>query len=83
MVISIPIPERDVFAEMVRQTQADNRDVISTMPCKAKTKGQRALQKKHGTPKDFARGCISAIGEISPLEAHRAIQKYHAEWEAA
>lgn len=76
-------PIAEALAVMVRQTQDDNRDVVATMPNKATTAGQRALQKKHGTPRQFADACVNAIGEISPLDAHRAIRKYLDEWERA
>lgn len=50
------------------------------MPDKAKTKGQRLLQEKHGTPKQFARACVRAVGDISPLEALVAIREYERKW---
>ena len=65
-----------LMQEMVRQTREDHADIIAEMPCKATTKGQRALKRKHGTPRSFARACVNAIGEISCLEAHAAISKY-------
>lgn len=69
--------------EAIRQTRDDHADVIAMMPNKATTAGQRALQKKHGTPRVFARAVVNAIGEISILEAQLAIRKYRDEWQAA
>ena len=68
------------IAAMVRETQDANRDVLDTLPNKANTPAQRALQEKHGTPREFAEACINAIGEISALEANVAIRKYRDEW---
>lgn len=64
----------------IHQTRAGHAGVIAMMPNKATTAGQRALQKKHGTPRAFAIGVINAIGEISVLEANIAIRKYRDEW---
>ncbi|WP_223880363.1 hypothetical protein [Stenotrophomonas sp. Br8] len=47
------------------------------------TRGQRALKQAHGTPEAFANAVLRAVGEISVDEAHTAINKYRAEWEAA
>ena len=69
--------------EAIHQTRDDHADVIAMMPDKATTAGQRALQKKHGTPRAFARAVVNAIGEISILEAQLAIRKYRDEWQAA
>lgn len=69
--------------EAVKQAQDSNRYLAEGLPDKAKTDGQRALQRVHGTPKEFAEACINAIGEISVLEAHVAVNKYHQQWNAA
>lgn len=69
--------------EAVRQTRADQADVIAMMPNRATTAGQRALQRKSGTPRQFARAVVNAIGEISVQEAHATIRKYLEEWKAA
>lgn len=50
---------------------------------RAVTRGQSVLRKKHGTPKEFARACADAVGEISVAEAHTAVEKYVKEYEAA
>lgn len=70
----------ELIREMIKQTREDNQDLIDEMPDKAKTKGQRDLKKKHGTPQEFAKAVVNAIGEISCLEAHTAIEKYEQEW---
>lgn len=69
--------------EAIHQTRDDHADLIAAMPTKPKTAGQRVLQKKHGTPRAFARAVVNAIGEISVLEAQLAIRKYRDEWQAA
>lgn len=74
---------KTTIAAMLRRTQDDNRDIIARMPDRATTAGQLKLQKNHGTPREFSVGCVAAIGEISPLEAHVAIRKYLNEWTAA
>ena len=56
---------------------------LGALPDKATTAGQRALRKKHGTPRAFASAVVNAIGEISILEAQLAIRKYRDEWQAA
>lgn len=71
------------IAEAIRQTRNDHADVIAAMPTKAQTAGQRILQRKHGTPRLFARAAVNAIGEVSVLEANVAIRKYLHEWQAA
>ena len=40
-------------------------------------------QRAHGTPQEFRRAVIAAIGEISVDEANAAIDRYEREWEAA
>lgn len=48
------------------------------------TKRQKALQRKHGTPAEFARACYECVpGFISMDEARTAVEKYNAEWQAA
>ena len=61
----------------------DNGDLIASMPTDATTPGQEELKRKHGSPRAFAQACNNAIGEISCLEAHTAIQDYLAKWNAA
>ena len=69
--------------QAIQETRNDHADVIAMMPNEATTAGQRALKKKHGTPRAFARAVVNAIGEISVLEANVAIRKYLDEWKAA
>jgi len=69
--------------EMVVSTQHDALWIAEHMPAKATTTGQRKLQKRHGTPREFALALIRAIGEISILEAQTAAEKYKREWERA
>ena len=46
--------------------------------------GQRRLQKKHGTPAEFAQAVYRCVpGDISMDEAKAAIAKYQREWDAA
>jgi hypothetical protein len=68
---------------MIQATRDDNGDLIASMPHDAKTPGQIALKKKHGSPRMFAQACVNAIGEISCLEAHSAISRYKEQWEKA
>jgi hypothetical protein len=67
----------------IEETRADNADLINEMPNKATSAAQRILQAEHGTPREFAQACVNAIGEITCLEAHTAIQKYRKQWEEA
>lgn len=47
------------------------------------TTKQQTLQKKHGTPDEFAKAVMQALGEISLSEALNAISIYKREWEIA
>jgi hypothetical protein len=49
------------------------------------TRKQKALQKKHGTPEEFAKAIWIAWEDlfITMEEAKAAIHKYHDEWEKA
>jgi len=76
-------PSPEDLSALVKSTRRDAHWIAEQMPRKALTKGQLALQKKHGTPYEFAKACIEAIGEISILEANQASEKYRREWEAA
>lgn len=73
----------NLYRQMIEETRADNGDLIASMPHDATNDAQRALAKKHGSPRMFAQSCVNAIGEISCLEAHTAIQKYLKQWEDA
>lgn len=73
----------EIIKRAIEETRADNADLIEEMPTEATNDAQRALQAKHGTPREFAQACVNAIGEISCLEAHTAIQKYLKQWEEA
>lgn len=63
--------------------RADNGDLIASMPTDSTTPGQEELKRKHGSPRAFAQACVNAIGTISCLEAHTAIQDYLTKWNAA
>jgi len=78
-----PCTIRSALKEMVLTAQAENSSLADGMPSKATTPGQWKLQKKHGSPKRFAKDVIKAIGEISPAEAETAINKYRDEWVVA
>lgn len=73
----------ELFRSMREQTIADNADLIAEMPDEATTPAQEELKAKHGTPREFAKACVNAIGEISCLEAHTAIAEYKNKWDAA
>jgi hypothetical protein len=73
----------DMIRQMRDEVRADNGDMIASMPHDAKTPGQEALKKKHGSPRVFAQACVNAIGEISCLEAHTAIARYKEQWDKA
>jgi len=60
-----------------------NNILFNALPDKASTEGQTKLRLAHGTPKEFARACIEAIGDISELEARNAVAKYLDEWNKA
>lgn len=53
------------------------------LPDKATTPGQKELEKKHGSPRNFAERCVAAIGEISVDEANRAVEAYYETWQKA
>ena len=74
---------RKQMADMIDQIRADNGDLIASMPTDATTPGQDELKRKHGSPRAFAQACNNAIGTISCLEAHTAIQDYLTKWNAA
>lgn len=69
--------------EMRDAVREDNGDLIASMPHDATTPGQEALKKLHGSPRMFAQACVNAIGDISCLEAHTAIQMYKLKWDQA
>lgn len=73
----------EIIRRAIDEVRADNADLIEEMPTESKNDAQRALQAKHGTPHEFATACVNAIGEISCLEAHTAIQKYLKKWKDA
>jgi len=73
----------DEVKRAIEEVRADNADLIEDMPNEATSAAQRILQTEHGTPREFAQACVNAIGEISCLEAHTAIQKYKKQWEEA
>jgi hypothetical protein len=59
--------------------------LMSKQPCLCKPRcTTRALKRAaHGTPREFARACAQALGEISYEEFIRAVQQYKAEYYAA
>lgn len=67
----------------IEAIREDNGDLIASMPTDATTPGQEELKRKHGSPRAFAQACNNAIGTISCLEAHTAIQDYLTKWNAA
>jgi hypothetical protein len=69
-----------LIRRMIEDTRADNEDLIMSLPNKAETDAQRELQAKHGTPREFAQACVNAIGEITCLEAHTAIERMLKRW---
>ena len=79
--------EMDAARETVTKAVMNGRRslhwLLGKMPIEAEDEAQIALMKKHGTPHEFAKGCIECIGEISITEAQTAILKYWQEWDAA
>lgn len=50
--------------------------------CRHVTRAEK--QKAHGTPQEFRRAVINAVGDfLSHDEANQAIDRYEREWEAA
>ena len=74
---------REEIKAAIDAIREDNGDLIASMPTDATTPGQEALKRKHGSPRAFAQACNNAIGTISCLEAHTAIQDYLTKWNAA
>ena len=74
---------REEIKAAIDAIREDNGDLIASMPTDAATPGQEELKRKHGSPRAFAQACNNAIGEISCLEAHTAIQDYLTKWNAA
>lgn len=68
------------IAEAIRQAREDAEWIYETLPRKAQNERQKELQRKHGTPYDFAKAVVNCIGEISLLEAQSAAEKYLREW---
>ena len=75
-------PTKEQIRAMIQATRDNNGDLVASMPHDATTPAQEALKKKHGSPRTFAQACVNAIGEISCLEAHRAIADYKAQWDS-
>lgn len=55
---------------------------LENFPTLAVTEGQKRLQEKHGTPKEFAEACLGCL-EITTDEAIAGIRKYLDEWDNA
>lgn len=69
---------------MVQQTRENASWIWGDMPDNTPVSdAQFRLADAHGTPKEFARGLVECIGEISILEAQQAAEKYKREWNAA
>lgn len=47
------------------------------------TPAQEKLQAAHGTPLEFAKALILAIGDVSKTEALDALNRYEEEWLSA
>lgn len=58
------------------------RRTTKSLPNRAKTKRQRQLVARHGSPRAFANAVIDAVGTISRWEAVEAIWNYMEEWNA-
>lgn len=69
--------------QLIERAQTEMWKCSGRLSFEAKTPGQKRLQKKHGTPREFAGVCIHALGDISIDECHKAIREYQREWEAA
>jgi hypothetical protein len=65
---------------MIEETRASLEPLIMEQPDKAKNPHQKKLQKQHGTPREFARACVAAIGDISVDEAKVGIARYLKIW---
>ena len=76
----IEYQERKVIAQLVKAARNDFKPLIQSMPTRATTKRQRALEHEHGTPRQFAKSIVAAIPEISVTEARDAIEKYLKDW---
>jgi hypothetical protein len=74
---------KELIKSAIDAVREQNGDLIASMPTDATTPGQEELKRKHGSPRAFAQACNNAIGEISCLEAHEAIQDYLAKWNNA
>ena len=74
---------RKIAKEMVDDARASLADLPNGLPDSPTNDGQYALAAKHGTPKQFARSIIQAVGEISPLDARIAVTRYLPEWNQA
>lgn len=74
---------QQILTDVIKRVQENFQDVVDMMPNEATNDAQRALQAKHGTPREFAEACVNAIGTISCDEAIMAIKVYAAKWESA
>lgn len=74
---------KNQIGDAILSIRRDAEGFINSMPSIAKNQAQQELVKKHGTPREFARACVMAIGEISCSEAFFAVSKYHKQWKDA
>lgn len=75
------VKSEEQLREMIEQSRKDLEPLVMEQSDEAKTDRQKRLQLKHGTPRDFARKTVAAIGEISIDEAEVAIALYRKLWE--
>lgn len=66
--------------KLVGERQLMAQAMLDVLPDRAENNMQRALQKKHGTPREFAENVLDTLGEISWDETCDAIRKYYDEW---
>ena len=70
-------------ADAVTQAHKDAKWIYEKMPRRSQNEAQEKLMRQHGSPYEFGKGCVEAIGEISILEAQQAAEKYLREWRSA
>lgn len=73
-------PSRAVVLNSILEARQEASEILKDLPQAATSPRQLHLMHQHGTPHEFAKACIEAIGEISILEALVAIRKYADEW---
>ena len=53
------------------------------LPDTAVTEGQKVLQAKHGSPREFSKAACKTLGECSVDEVRKSIIEYLTEWSRA